>query len=138
MMVTAQGADHTTGNLPVFDCKDKTTEQLAEASLGIQTACAAADSLGLCIFGRSVTNVSAELIVNALNDAHGTKFDTTFIETLGREALKMEWEFNKAAGFTEKDDELPEFFYAEPLAPSNKAARHHGATVNRRIRELMA
>ena len=138
MMVTAQGADHTTGNLPVFDCKDKTTEQLAEASLGIQVACAAADSLGLCIFGRSVTNVSGELIVTALNDAHGTSLDASFLQTLGREALKMEWEFNKAAGFTDKDEELPDFFYKEPLAPSNEAARHHGAEVNKRIRELMA
>jgi aldehyde:ferredoxin oxidoreductase len=138
MMVTAQGADHTAGNLPVFDCKDKTTAQLVEASLGIQTACAAVDSIGLCIFGRSVTNVSSELIVNALNDAHGTQLDASFMVTLGREALKLEWEFNKAAGFTEKDDELPDFFYAEPLAPSNKAARHHSAEVNQSLRELLA
>jgi aldehyde:ferredoxin oxidoreductase len=138
MMVTAQGADHTAGNLPVFDCKDKTTAQIAEASLGIQILTAAADSLGLCIFGRSVTNVSAELVVTALNDAHGTNFDPSFMQTLGREALKMEWEFNKQAGFTEQDDELPEFFYTEPLAPSNKAARHHSAEVNRSLRELLA
>ncbi len=138
MMITAQGADHTAGNLPVFDCEGKTTAQLVEASLGIQVVCAAADSLGLCIFGRSVTNASLELIVNALNDAHGTQLDISFIKTLGMEALRMEWEFNKAAGFTEKDDELPEFFYAEPLAPSNKAARHHSAEVNKSFRALMA
>ena len=137
MMVTAQGADHTAGNLPVFDCKDKTTAELVEASLGIQTAVAAADSLGLCIFGRSVTNVSYDLIASALNDAHGTCLDTSFFEKLGRETLRMEWEFNKAAGFTEKDDELPEFFYTEPLAPTNKTARHHGAEVNKRLRELL-
>ena len=52
MMVTAQGADHTAGNLPVYDCKGKTTAELVAASLEIQTAVAAADSLGLCIFGR--------------------------------------------------------------------------------------
>ena len=138
MMISAQGADHTTGNLPVFECKDKTTEELVEASLGIQTACAAADSLGLCIFGRSVTSVSAELIVTALNDAHGTSLDTSFLQSLGLETLRLEWEFNKAAGFTEKDDELPEFFYAEALAPSNKTARHHSAEVNRRMRELLS
>ena len=138
MMITAQGADHTAGNLPVFDCKDKTTAQLVEASLGIQIACATADSLGLCIFGRSVTNVSAELIVTGLNDAHGTSLDTSFMQTLGREALKMEWEFNRQAGFTEKDDELPDFFYDEPLAPSNKAARHRSAEINRSMRALLA
>jgi aldehyde:ferredoxin oxidoreductase len=138
MMTSAQGADHTAGNLPVFDCKDKTTEELVEASLGIQTICAAADSLGLCIFGRSVTNVSAELIVNALNDAHGTSLEPSFMQQLGREALKMEWEFNKAAGFGEQDDELPGFFYAEALAPTGKTARHHSAQVNKRLRELLA
>ena len=138
MMVTAQGADHTAGNLPVFDCKDKTTAQLVEASLGIQVICAAADSLGLCIFGRSVTNVSAELIVNALNDAHGTNLDVSFMKDLGMETLRNEWAFNKEAGFTEKDDELPEFFYDEPLPPSNKAARHRSAEVNRCFRELLA
>jgi len=57
--------------------------------------------------------------------------------SLGREALKLEWEFNKQAGFTEKDDELPDFFYNEPLAPSNKAARHHSAEVNKSMRELI-
>ncbi len=137
MMISAQGADHTAGNLPVFDCKDKTTAQLVEASLGIQTVCAAADSLGLCIFGRSVTNVSAELVVTALNDAHGTSLDISFMKTLGLETLRNEWAFNKAAGFTEKDDELPDFFYAEPLAPTNKAARHRSAEVNRSFRELL-
>ena len=50
----------------------------------------------------------------------------------------MEWEFNKQAGFTEKDDELPEFFYAEPLSPTNRVARHHSAEVNRSLRELLA
>jgi aldehyde:ferredoxin oxidoreductase len=138
MMVTAQGADHTAGNLPVFDCKGKTTDELVAASLGIQTLCAAADSLGLCIFGRSVTNVSTELVVGALNDAHGTQLDASFMQKLGLETLRLEWEFNKAAGFTEKDDELPAFFYAEPLPPTHKTARHHSAEVNRRLRELLA
>jgi aldehyde:ferredoxin oxidoreductase len=138
MMLSAQGADHTVGNVPAYDCKDKTTDELVAVSLESQIVTAAADSLGLCIFGRSVTNVSPELIVTALNDAHGTTFEPSFIQTLGREALRMEWEFNRAAGLTEDDDELPAFFYTEPLAPSGKTARHHAAEVNRRLRELLA
>ena len=137
MMVTAQGADHTAGNLPTYKCTDKTTEELVEASLESQISCAAADSLGLCIFGRSVTSVSADLITAALNDAHGTDLEPSFIETLGREALQMEWEFNRQAGFTEEDDELPAFFYGETLAPSGKTARHHSAEVNRHLRALL-
>jgi len=137
MMLTAQGADHTSGNVPAYDCKDKSTEELVAVSLDAQIMTAAVDSLGLCIFGRSVTNVSADLIVAALNDAHGTQLEPSFIQTLGREALRMEWEFNKLAGFAEADDELPEFFYTEALAPSGKTARHHSAVANRRLRELL-
>jgi len=138
MMLTAQGADHTAGNLPAYDCKDKTTAELVAASLEIQALTAAADSLGLCIFGRSVTNTNPDLITSALNDAHGTHLEPSFFTQLGLEALRMEWEFNRAAGFTEADDELPSFFYSEPLAPSGKAARHHSADVNERLRELLA
>jgi len=138
MMLTAQGADHTSGNLPGFDCKDKTTEELVEASLEIQALSAAVDSLGLCIFGRSVTNTNTALIVTALNDAHGTQLEPSFYMALGMETLRMEWEFNKAAGFAEADDELPAFFYTEALAPSGKTARHHSAPVNKRLRELLA
>ena len=137
MMVTAQGADHTAGNLPGFKAVDKSTEELVDASYEIQTACAAADSLGLCIFGRSVTDVSADLVVKALNDAHGTDLEPSDLVKLGREALAMEWKFNKAAGFTEADDELPEFFYDEALEPTGKTARHHSAEVNARLRELV-
>ena len=138
MMVSAQGADHTTGNLPLFACDGKSTAELVAASLGVQAQWAAADSLGLCIFGRSVTNVSTELMVGAFNGAHGTTLDETFIQKLGMDTIKMEWEFNRQAGFTEQDDELPEFFYQEALAPSNKKARHHAAEVNRSLRELLA
>lgn len=137
MMLTAQGADHTAGNLPTFQCDDKSTEELVEASLDIQAACAAVDSLGLCVFGRSVTNVNHELIVTALNDAQGTDFDTSFFMDLGRETLKMEWEFNRRAGFTELDDELPAFFHDETLMPANKKQRHKSAEVNRHVRKIL-
>jgi aldehyde:ferredoxin oxidoreductase len=138
MMVSAQGADHTTGNIPAYDCRGKTTEELVAASLGIQIAVATADSLGLCMFGRSVTNVSADLVVGAINDAHGTQLDPSFMESLGRETLRMEWEFNRKAGFTEQDDELPEFFYTDPVPPTGNRARHRSADVNRHLRELLA
>jgi len=138
MMTTAQGADHTAGALLMLDTKNMSTAEVVAASLELQAAWAAVDSLGLCIFGRAVTAASTELLTTALNDAHGTNYDATFIKALGMETLKMEWEFNRAAGFTEKDDELPEFFYKEPLAPTNRTARHHSAEVNRSLRQLLA
>ena len=137
MMLTAQGADHTTGNIPAHKSAEMSTEELTEASLEIQILCGAADSLGLCLFGRSVTNSNAELIVNALNAAHGTNFDASFLTDLGREALQMEWEFNRQAGFTEDDDELPSFFYEEALEPTGKVARHRSSEVNQALRKLL-
>lgn len=130
MMMTAQGADHTAGNLPQYDCKDKDADHLVNESLKMQVVTAAADSLGLCIFGRSVTNTHIDFLINAINDAHGVELDEGFFERLGREALQLETKFNLEAGFGEDDDELPAFFYSEELPPANKAARFHSAEVN--------
>jgi aldehyde:ferredoxin oxidoreductase len=130
MMTTAQGADHTTGNVPKLDSRSKDVEQLKRLSLEAQIACAAADSIGLCIFGRTVTNPNVEFLANAVNAAVGTDLDPTFFQKIGRACLRLEREFNLAAGFTEEDDNLPDFFYDEPLPPSNLAARFRAPEVH--------
>ena len=138
MMVTAQGADHTTGNLPGFKCDGKTTEELTEASLDIQIMCASADSLGLCVFGRSVTNENVDFIVDALNKAHGTELDAGFYRRLGMGARQDEREITLQSGFTEAEDVLPHIFYDEQMPPSNKKARHHAGHVKKALAELIA
>lgn len=134
MMMTAQGADHTAGNLPSYDSSGKSTDELVEASLEIQALCAAADSLGLCVFGRSVTNEKLDFITQAINDAHDVSLEPSFYEALGRETLALEAQFNREAGFTEVDDELPAFFYTEHLPPSDRAARFRAGEVNESAR----
>lgn len=129
MQTSAQGADHTAGNVPRFKSRDKEAAPLMDASLEAQIASAATDSLGLCIFGRSVTNPNVDFLANAINDALGTELDPTFFHKIGREVLDLEREFNIAAGFTETDDDLPEFFYDEPLRPTNQTARFRGTDV---------
>ncbi len=138
MMATAQGADHTVGNLPRLKTREMTPEDLIGQSLLHQTRCAANDSLGLCIFGMTVTNPNTEFIANAINAALGTSLTKDFFEALGRETLRLEHEFNRRAGFTEKDDELPAFFYTEPVAPTNTVARFHGADVHGMYEKLPA
>jgi len=130
MMATAQGADHTAGNLPRLKTREMDAPAIVEQSLAHQARVAANDSLGLCIFGMSVTNPNTEFLANAINAAHGTSLTKEFFEPLGREALRLEWEFNKRAGFTAKDDELPAFFYEEALPPTNHVARFHAADVH--------
>jgi aldehyde:ferredoxin oxidoreductase len=130
MMATAQGADHTAGNLPRLKTREMDLESLLSQSLAHQARVAANDSLGLCIFGMSVTNPNTEWLTNAINSAHGTALTPAFFEALGRDALRLEKEFNRQAGFTEKDDELPAFFYEEALPPTNHVARFHAADVH--------
>lgn len=129
MMMTAQGADHTAGNLPQYESRGKDVSELVHASLDMQTICATTDSLGLCIFGRSVTNTNTDFIIGALNDAHGIELSESFFHELGVDCLRMENEFNDAAGFNVADDELPAFFYAESLAPTDSLARFHSSEV---------
>ncbi len=135
MMMTAQGADHTAGNLPTMDCSNKALNELVEASINAQVNTAAADSLGLCVFGRSVTDSNIDLIVNAVNDAHGTKLGPGFFAELGRETLELEHRFNRAAGFGIEDDELPKFFYDEPLAPGGSVAEIHSRDIHQCLRD---
>src|SRR5436190_2240246 len=60
MMATAQGADHTAGNLPRLKTREMDLPAIIEQSLAHQARIAANDSLGLCIFGMSVTNPNTE------------------------------------------------------------------------------
>ncbi len=130
MMVTAQGADHTTGNVPRFQSLEKDLDELLDASLTAQIEIAATDSLGLCVFGRFVTGPNLDFINNAIKNAHGVEVDATFFADLGKETLRLEQQFNDAVGFSAEDDELPQFFYDEPLPPTKRVARFHGEDVH--------
>jgi aldehyde:ferredoxin oxidoreductase len=138
MMATAQGADHTAGNLPRLKTREMDLDAMISQSLLQQTRVAANDSLGLCIFGMSVTNPNVEFITDAINAALGTRLTKEFFEALGRETLRLEREFNRRAGFTEQDDELPPFFYEEALPPTNHVARFHGTDVHGMYERLPA
>ncbi len=130
MMTTAQGADHTAGNVAKIRTSHRGLEELMAFSLEAQIFTAAVDSLGICVFGRTVTNVSTELIADSINHALGTELPPSFLTELGSETLKLEAIFNQRAGFSVEDDELPAMFYEEPLPPSNRVARFHAADVH--------
>lgn len=129
MMMSAQGADHTAGNVPRYASRDKDLAELVERSLESQIASAAADSIGLCIFGRTITNPNVAFMADSINAAVGTSLEPAFFHLLGRETLLLERQFNEAAGFAAADDDLPAFFYDEPLWPTNQTARFRGVDV---------
>ena len=99
---------------------------------------AVADSFGLCVFGRTVTDDNLQLIANAINDAFDAGVDPEFIRHIALETLRLEAAFNKAAGFDEDDDELPAFFTDEPLPPTGKTNRLFSQEVNQQMQALLA
>ena len=119
------GADHTAGNVigqySARRLNPLKPEGQVKASLNAQIAMAAADSLGLCIFAAIVLESpeAGEAFLKALSAKLGTPLGPDAIPQLGIRILRAEREFNLKAGFTSKDDRLPEFFYKEALPPHN-------------------
>ena len=89
-----------------MDCNDKQVSEIIAAILQSQMGSTATDWLGLCIFGRSVTDTNTELVIDAINNVHDTAIEPSFFWELGRETLRLEYEFNKAAGFLAENDEI--------------------------------
>ena len=56
---------------------------------------------------------------------------------IGRETLVAEREFNRLAGFTSEDNELPAFFYDQALPPTDQVARFHHQDVAHIYDELL-
>jgi aldehyde:ferredoxin oxidoreductase len=119
------GADHTAGNV-VGDYLTQTLDPLkiegqVEASRNLQIGIAAMDCTGMCFMAgvALVEGEGAEAFLNAINAKAGIQLGPEDIPALGIRVLKAEMDFNRRAGFTKKDDRLPEFFYKEPLPPHN-------------------
>jgi aldehyde:ferredoxin oxidoreductase len=110
-----QGADHTCG-LTIRAKADHTDPDGQVAlSRGSQYKMAGYDSLGACIFGGfGMNNILARDLVNG---RYGWGVGDNYLSELGREAILMEREFNRRAGFTEADDRLPEWMTREKLPP---------------------
>lgn len=125
---TPMGADHTTGYsvatniLKVGGYVDPLEKEgQIELSRNLQIATAALDSAGLCIFVAFAvldSEAVSHAIIHMINAQYGTNWTVDDWFNLGRFVLRTELDFNKAAGFTKKDDRLPEFF-DEPIPPHN-------------------
>ena len=126
---STMGADHTAGYavatniLNVGGSIDPLKKEgQVELSRNLQAATAAIDSAGLCIFVAFPALDIPECflaIVDMLNARFGINLTADDVGALGLNILKTERAFNLAAGMTNKDDRLPEFFSEEPLPPHN-------------------
>ncbi len=114
-----QGADHTCGLTIRANVNHLDPAGQAKLSLGAQLNMAGYDSLGACIFA-GFGYASAPKVIPALIRArYGWEMPENYLQELGRETIRLEREFNRRAGFTAKDDRLPEYMTREPLPPNN-------------------
>lgn len=131
------GADHTAGNLISEYVSGKLdplkTDGQVEASRNSQIAMAVVDSIGLCVLASAVlaTPEGNGAFIAAINAKLGTRMEPDALNGLGLKVLKAEREFNRKAGFSNKDDRLPRFFYEEPLPPHNVVVRISGEDIDK-------
>ena len=126
---STQGADHTMGYtiatniLNVGGKVDPLTKEgQVELSRNLQVATAAIDSTGMCLFIAFAAlddQTCLPALVDLINARFGIALTGDDVVSLGKYILKTEKAFNTAAGFSEVDDRLPEFFYTEALPPHN-------------------
>ncbi len=126
---STMGADHTAGYavatnlLGVGGSVDALKpEGQVELSRNLQIATAAIDATGMCLFIAFAILDQPETfnaLVDLIGAFTGQPLTADDVTALGQSILKNEREFNLAAGFTAKDDRLPEYFKNESLAPHN-------------------
>jgi len=112
------GADHTAGCTVGDQSLDgKRKDGQVELSRNLQIMMTVFDSLGMCIFSGFCCEDPKVLgqLVDMAAAKFGGDWDVNRLMGLGVQTLILEKQFNKAAGFTEKDDRLPEFMYTEIL-----------------------
>jgi aldehyde:ferredoxin oxidoreductase len=118
------GGDHTAGLVlpnpgnPSYNPGSPSGQ--AAPSQFMQISMAAFDSLGLCMMAGMplLDPVPQSSLISVISAFTGESLDENYLANLGTSVLKAEKKFNKAAGFTEKDDRLPKFFLEEKLPPS--------------------
>ena len=126
---TPMGADHTAGYavatniLGVGGSVDPLKpEGQVELSRNLQIATAAIDAAGMCLFIAFAILDQPETfqaLVDIIGGFTGQATTADDITALGKAVLTTERDFNARAGFTNKDDRLPEFFKKEALPPHN-------------------
>ena len=139
-VTSTMGADHTAGyaiatnilNVGGYVDPLKKDGQV-ELSRNLQIATAAVDSTGMCIFVAFPALDIPECLpalIDMINARFGINLSGDDVTNLGKHILRVEHQFNLDAGFTNKDDRLPEFFNTEPVAPHNAVWDFSGAEID--------
>jgi aldehyde:ferredoxin oxidoreductase len=126
---STMGADHTAGYAVATNImgvggnvEATTPEGQVDLSRALQITTAAVDATGMCLFIAFAVmdqEDTFQALLDVLGAFGGSPLTADDVAALGQTILKAEREFNVAAGFTAKDDRLPDYFKNEPIAPHN-------------------
>ena len=105
------GADHTAGLVIKPGIAE---EEMVKASQMIQLVNAVGDASGFCMF----LNVGLDDVRSFYGHLYGEDVSREQIVEMGWQILQDEWEFNRRAGLTEKDDEMPDCMKQDPIGPA--------------------
>jgi aldehyde:ferredoxin oxidoreductase len=115
-----QGADHTAGLTIRAKVNHLDPNVQLDPSRTAQYNMAGYDTIGACIFAAfGYAATPGAVIARLLRARYGWDVSDGILQELGKETIKMEREFNRRAGFTKKDDRIPEWMTKEPLPPHN-------------------
>ncbi len=113
------GGDHTAGLTVFANVDHHSKEGQVDLSLRMQVGRASYDALGLCAFLQSSVGGRPELIVDLLKTLWQADVPAGYMDALGRDVIRAEIAYNRAAGLGPQTDRLPEFIDSEPLPPLN-------------------
>lgn len=126
---TTMGADHTAGYAVTANIlgvggnvNALKPEGQVELSRNLQIATAAIDSTGMCLFiAFAILDQpdTFQSLVDMIGAFIGQDMTGDDVVALGKSILTHERDFNERAGFSSKDDRLPEYFKKESLTPHN-------------------
>ncbi|MEW6231271.1 MAG: aldehyde ferredoxin oxidoreductase C-terminal domain-containing protein [Chloroflexota bacterium] len=125
---STMGADHTSGYtiapeiLGVSGKVDPFSVTKAELSRNFQAATAFLDTTGHCLFiAFAILDIASgfEGVVEECNGVLGINYSGDDWVNVGKSIIKLERQFNEAAGFTRAHDRVPEFMKYEKLPPHN-------------------
>jgi aldehyde:ferredoxin oxidoreductase len=105
------GADHTAGL--VVD-PGQPLEDIAQASQEAQILNTAIDSSGFCQF----LMPNMEEVSDFYSHFLGEKVSREQIADMAWHCMQEEWAFNKKAGFTDADDDMPDTMKSDPIGPT--------------------
>jgi aldehyde:ferredoxin oxidoreductase len=104
------GADHTAGLVIKPGIAE---EEMVKASQLAQLVNAVGDASGFCMF----LNVGLDDVRTFYGHLYGEDVSREQIADMGWQILKDEWEFNRRAGLTDADDEMPDCMKQDGIGP---------------------